>query len=866
MTDRRLPDLPSDEELGIAGLDEEELLRELEAQEVPARPPSAPPPPPSPPPSPPPTARGRREDGPGGRRRGWLLGLATLVVLVAGSWGSSANRILPAPLAANAPDTVFSSARAMTHLVELARAPRPTGSPEHTRARELLEEWLRGMGHDPTIHTSLALRRSGQTVDAVTVRNLLVRIPGTGSTGAVLLTAHYDAVPLSHGAGDDGTGVVALLETLRALQSLPPLRNDLILLLTDGEELGLLGARAFVEEHPWMEDVRVVLSAEMRGGGGPVIMFETGAENGWIVRAMQAADPRPLARSFSVEIYRRLPNDTDFTPFREVGIQGLNFAGIDRAWIYHQPTDVPAHIQEESLQHMGVRLLALTRELGSRDLGEVHAPDLVYVTVPVLGIVAYPRGLALPISLGVLLLWGGAVAVARLRGATWGGMAAGAGVVALAGVGAGLGGWGMMRWLPRFHPEFGSLTPAFYGEGIYLLTLVLGIVALTTALVGLARLRWGAAALSVGALTWPVLLVVALGILLPLTALDFQLPALAGLLAAAVLAMGSGPGTTPPLPWARVAALILALPVLVLLVPLVELIWVAMSFRLAPVLGILVVVALAALLPALDLLGEPNRWWAPVTGALLAGILMGTGILRAGPSAERPLPSTLLQVVDREGGEAWWLTRDDPGVEWAEERIGPFGEPRALQAFTLPGEWRTAPAATPDLPRPEVRYEGEVPGPLDRVVRVSVDSPMGAERVVVFLPEGPGDGVVGVGDRRTPEGAPGTAGARRPVTRVSHQGVPRDGRLFLDVEVPREAGALELVVVEEHLRAAELLGAAPFQRPPHLMPNPRNRSDRLLVRTPIQVVLEPSDEEPPAEGEDPVPIPPTGAAEPPPGG
>ncbi len=862
MTDRRLPDLPSDEELGIAGLDEEELLRELEAEEVPPRPPRAPPPPPSPPHPPKDTARGQGGPPGGGTRRGWLLGLGALAVLTVGSWASSADRILPTPSAANAPDTVFSSARAMAQLVELARAPRPTGSPEHTRARELLEGWLRGMGHDPTVHTSLALRRSGPAVDAVTVRNLLVRIPGTGSTGAVLLTAHYDAVPLSHGAGDDGTGVVALVETLRALRALPPLRNDLILLLTDGEELGLLGARAFVEEHPWMEDVRVVLSAEMRGGGGPVIMFETGAENGWIVRTMQAADPRPLARSFSVEIYRRLPNDTDFTPFREAGIQGLNYAGIDRAWVYHQPTDVPAHLQEESLQHMGVRLLALTRELGDRDLGEVHAPDLVYVTVPVLGIVAYPRGLALPISLGVLLFWGGAVAVARLRGATWGGMAAGAGVVALAGVGAGLGGWGLMRWLPRFHPEFGSLTPAFYGEGIYLLALVLGVVAFTTALVGLARLRWGAAALSVGALTWPVLLCVALGVLFPLTALDFQIPALAGLLAAVVLAMGSGPGTTPPLPWARVTALILALPVLVLLVPLVELIWVAMSFRLAPVLGILVVVALAALLPALDLLGEPNRWWAPVAAVLVAGVLVGSGVLQAGPSPDRPLPSTLLQVVDRERGEAWWVTRADPGLDWAEDQAGPFGEPRLLEGLPLPGEWRTAPAPTPDLPAPDVRYEGEVPGTLDRVVRVSVSSTMGAERVVVLLPEAPGDGAVGIGDRRTPDGPPGTPGARRPVTQVSHQGEPREGRLVLDVEVPRNAERLELGVVEEHLRPAELLGAAPFQRPPHLMPNPRNRSDRLLVRTPVSLALAASDEEAPP----PPPTPPTGAEGDPPGG
>jgi hypothetical protein len=884
MTHHGLPDLPSDEELGIAGLDEEELVRES-GDHPPASPPPADPPPPGRPPRD--FNPGVRESTPGGRGS-WALGLATLLVLLTGAWGSSENRALPGTVAANAPDTAFSSGRAMARLVELARAPRPVGSPEHTRARELIMGWLHELGLEPEVHTSVALGRRGQAVQGVTIRNVAARIPGAASTGAVLLTAHYDAVPLSHGAGDAGTGVVAIVETVRALQSGPPLENDVIVLITDGEELGLLGARAFVAEHRWMDDLSVVLSAEMRGGGGPVHMFETGADNGWIVRAMQASDPRPFAGSFSVEIYRRLPNDTDFTPFRQAGIQGLNFAAIGRARVYHQPTDVPANIQEETIQHLGMRLLAMTRELGTRDLSLVNAPDLVYVTLPVLGIVAYPRGMALPISAGILLLWVGVALLARVRGARWAGVGAGVGVVVLSATVAGLIGWGLMRWLPRFHPEFGSMTPAFYGEGWYMLGLVAGALAVALGLLGVARRFFGPAALASGALLMAVLGALVTAAVAPLTALAFQLPAVAGTLAAGLLALGGGArgsrtrnatpgepagggtasapsGAGGPATWARVGALLLALPVLALMVPLVEGIWVAMSLRLAVVMGVLVVLALACLLPALDGLGVPNRWWAPTTALAAAILMVGAGILRAGPSQDRPLPSTLLHALDRESGEAIWASREDPGFAWVQEQVGPFGEATTLEAFLLPGPYRTAPAAAAEVPEPTAQFEGEVPGPLVRVVRISVASEAGAEILSVLLPDGAGGGVVAVEGRRVPEGPEGSPGARHAVTRITHQGVPR-ARLVMDVEVGSQEEELELVVVEEHLRPARYLGEEPFRRPPHLMPSPLGRSDRLLVRTPVRLSLgtppeagergEGVEEEPPPPGTPPVPGPP----------
>jgi len=309
-----------------------------------------------------------------------------LGALLVTSWLTSSYRALPSPRPANAPDTAFSSARAMAHLVEIARRPHPPGSPAHAQVRGYLMERLRGLGLEPEVQATTSMLGREAYVRAATVRNIVARIPGTASTGTIVLTAHYDGREISAAAGDDGTGVVAILEAARALEAGAPLRNDVLLVITDGEELGMLGARAFVEQHPAMGDVKVVLSLEMRGGGGPSVMFETGADNGWIVQALKASGARPFANSMSYEVYKSLPNDTDFTPFREAGKQGLNFAGIGRASLYHQRYDSPENLSEATLQHHGANVLSVVRHLGGVPLGEVTAPDVTFFSLPVVGL------------------------------------------------------------------------------------------------------------------------------------------------------------------------------------------------------------------------------------------------------------------------------------------------------------------------------------------------------------------------------------------------------------------------------------------------------------------------------------------------
>src|SRR3954465_1153917 len=186
------------------------------------------------------------------------------------------------------------------------------------------------------------------------VRNVVAVLPGTDPTGRLFLTAHHDSVETGPGASDDGAGGSPLLETAPARAQGPRLRNDVVVVFTDAEEACLCGAEAFVHSHPLAAGGGVVLNFEARGTRRPPIMFEPPPGNAALTEVYADAVPDPVATSFAVEVYRALPNDTDFTPFRESGeFPGLNPAFIDGAAAYHAPQDTPDRQDRASLQGEG---------------------------------------------------------------------------------------------------------------------------------------------------------------------------------------------------------------------------------------------------------------------------------------------------------------------------------------------------------------------------------------------------------------------------------------------------------------------------------------------------------------------------------
>ena len=754
-------------------------------------------------------------------------GPAALGLLLVVAWFSSFSQATPRPVPADAPESVFSSGRAMAHLNEIARAAHPTGSPEHTRVREYLLQQFRDLGHEPEVQTATAF----EFTTAATVRNILVRIAGTDpSAPAVLATAHYDSAGIAVGAGDDGSGVVAILEAVRALGTGPQLKNDLIVLISDAEEIGLLGARAFAEEHPWMSDVAVVLGIEMRGGGGPAAMFETGANNGWIVEAFRDAAPRPWANSMSQEIYRRMPNSTDYAVYRGKGIQGLNFAGLGNPGVYHQAYDTPENFSERTLQHQGSQILAMMRHLGNADLASPEAPDVSYFTLPLVGLMVL--GSTWNWIMGGLVVLAWLLAALRLgrEGSPLKSLLAGAAVAAVFLGGVALVSQYLVSSRIDAHPEVGALLASlFHREGWYVLAIAAFAFTSATLLLELFSRWFSAAGLILGALAIPVGMAVYLTFTVPLGAMNLQWPALAACLGALALVGTRRREGVSQGHWLLIV--LAAVPVLLIATSVIEAIWLATSLRLAPVIGLLIGTGVILLLPAIRILGEAGWWWAPGVAALACAVFLAAGIRMAEPAPDRPAPSTLLYALDKGEEKAYWVTdsrrdKSDPGIKWAMARVGEFDAPSGLRGYA---KWimraRTAAAPVVDTPLPNVRLVEGSPVS-DGRVRLSIDSGIGAEVTTILMPvDGPR--LLSVNGRELPPG-----GWRL----IEHWGVP-DGSLDLEIGVADSQVMLSFTVAEHLFRPEEILGHDVFERPPRLAPNIRANSDIAMIKTPVTVNL-----------------------------
>lgn len=314
------------------------------------------------------------------------IGLGVILFIGSLIFASVATLLPPDPVLSNASPTEFSSARAMKHLIKISQSPHPTGSAAQAEVRNYILTQLTALGIKPEVQ------------EANSISNIVARLKGTQNGKAVLLDGHYDTVAEAPGASDDGAAVAMMLETIRALKSRAPLNNDVIFLFSDGEELGKLGAAAFVYQHPWAKDVALILNFEARGVKGPSIMFETSSGNGWLIREFAKAAPHPVANSFAYDLYKFLPNDTDLTIFKEAGFAGLNFAFVDGSQYYHTPNDNLANLDERSLQHHGSYALALTQHFGNLDLANVRPGDAIYFNLFRSTMIVYPMSLAIPLA------------------------------------------------------------------------------------------------------------------------------------------------------------------------------------------------------------------------------------------------------------------------------------------------------------------------------------------------------------------------------------------------------------------------------------------------------------------------------------
>lgn len=329
-----------------------------------------------------------------------ILVISLLSVFI-GLWQFKTPEIIPE----NAAKDQFSAERAVELLDEIAVKPRPIGSPEHDRIRDYLLSALTDLGVSPKIQ----IVEDNLTVRGVPyegkVENIVARISGEDSSGAIMITSHYDSEVNSPGAADAGSGVVAILETVRALTESPHLKNDLIILISDGEEIGLLGAQAFVQEHPWAKDVDIVLNFEARGSGGPSVLFETNDENERLVAEFAKAATNPITHSFIYDLYRTMPNDTDLSIYKSFGMYGLNFGFFVGLFGYHTPEDTVENLNKGSLQHHGDNMLDLVHHFGNMDLIAQKDGKSLYFNVLGKKVVTYSEKYVIPIMILAFILF-----------------------------------------------------------------------------------------------------------------------------------------------------------------------------------------------------------------------------------------------------------------------------------------------------------------------------------------------------------------------------------------------------------------------------------------------------------------------------
>ncbi|MGE3301689.1 MAG: M28 family peptidase [Hyphomonadaceae bacterium] len=303
-------------------------------------------------------------------------------------------------------------------------APHPVGSPANARVRDKIVTALRAAGYAPRMDAALACAAETRWPGCAWVENVIAEKPGAGGD-AILVSAHYDSVAAGPGAGDDAAGVAVVLELARRLATAPAARNGFIFLLSDGEEAGLRGAQRFAAADPAFARVKLVLNVEARGASGPSVMFETGPRNAARIALLARALPRPVANSLTYEIYKRMPNDTDFSVYRARGAYGFNFAATGAASLYHSARDTAARFDLRTLAHHGENVFALAAALRGADLaalasarGEASYFDLFGRTL-----IVWPSPLDAPLALagllGVLVLIGARRRVFNMRVATW---------------------------------------------------------------------------------------------------------------------------------------------------------------------------------------------------------------------------------------------------------------------------------------------------------------------------------------------------------------------------------------------------------------------------------------------------------------
>ena len=647
----------------------------------------------------------------------------------------------PSPKPETVPTSEFSAARALVQAEYLLDdgAPHPIGTESNAKVRNRIVSELDSLGYPVEIQATFVC----STIWSVCgqVHNVLTRLPGSTEGPAVLLTAHYDSVPASPGAADDIAGVAVILEIARILSAEAPLGNPIIFLLSDGEEPGLLGAEAFLAEHPWADEVGIVINLEARGTSGQSILFETTENNSWLIDAFVIHAPRAIVSSVYDEIYKYQPHNTDLTIYETAGIPGINFAFFEDFAHYHTPLDNLANLNPASVQHQGDNALATVRAFGDLDL--LHPPAGNSVSLDLLPgvILHWPEPWTFWLTLACLLVWSGLAAVLIRRGELpvrtllWGSVVFPVGVL-----GASILGLTLVVTISRLagspEPWYAYPLPvraAIWAGALFSLTLTAMAVARRSGF-------WG---LSLGVWLWWVFLSLLTAWLVPGISVMFLVPTgLALFLLTGVsltnLHLSSGTRET-----ATLISLFGA-----------SSLWLAFALQtesgagseLGLIAGFAIGLATSALVPLFALPENQDhvRCWLWVGTGVTALVAATIATWVPAYTEFSPQRLNLLYYEARHLDEAYWLMENPArpgsnagGVTEKAGHFGNFGELTAVLPWSS-RQYLVGPAAPTTMPAPDAQLltDGHIAG--ERVVQLQLHSPRGGNQVMLHIPEAAG--------------------------------------------------------------------------------------------------------------------------------
>lgn len=742
----------------------------------------------------------------------------------------------PVRVNSNPADSAFSESRAMAHLREIAKAPHSIGTPANAEVRAYIANTCARLGLDTSIQHATTATRVRNGVVASSVHDVLARLKGANSGKILLIAAHYDSQPNAPGAGDDGSGCAAMLETMRALKAGSPLKNDVLFLFTDGEEAGLLGAEAFVRDSPQLKEVGMMLNFDARCNAGSSLIAETNPGNGWVIDGYARSQSHHNASSLNYEIYKLLPNSTDYTPFKNAGIPGLNSAVIDGFVNYHSMTDVPATIDPNSLQEEGDNMLAGTRYFGNLDLGNTKASDETYFNIIGGWFVHYPASLNLYflVLTNILLVAGLVIGFSgkqvRFRGLLAGFLAFPLTMVVLYFISSWTLG-GIRSATPLYLGYYSNTYHPYY---FYLALAALAISVFTLIYRWLLS-RFSMPSVLAGTLIVLVAMLDGLYFLIP-TAIFFLCFPLLILLAGGIFsffrrersslgrsstAVGRRLSTSP------ITALLLLIPSLLFLAPMCFLFFVVFDLQpQAAVVPALIALPLACSLPLLSIVLRETRWGLPAGAFLLFILSLSLGLFHKTHSPEEPVKTNLNYLVDADSSKARWISLTSVADSW-NKQFFPQGKQVAPETVVPGGVYDLPMLLTNDAPlvdtlSPTITVMKDTIAGSQRILSLHYRA-TGANSVQLRFPKSNVTKISVAG--RDPFGDAPANSRDFSYHWFDYYGVPAEGfdfTLQLDVK-----GKLEMSTITRFIGLPHIQGFSGF--PPGTIPGPEGYSNATLV-------------------------------------